>query len=1239
MQSNTFYRFMSWVMLFCYSHTLFVPGAYGVDVPSAYRSQDFDISNYTLRVQRVITPKEFGLENEVQDLHAEHQDHSKSEPWHFKLQVLHRQLENDDIQNDTGGLETISAGQKQDLKIVAEHTVSPWQQNNDKALKLLHDKEDKSYGVQWLVPQLGNVVVDWNGSVLLKGGDSDSLTSKIRVETFGNVVLDDLYAKHLQVAAAFVINTGTSKIDRLDVKLNHPEQTSAFVVDEDSALDVKNLNLQGGALFNHGQVKFAAKGQLDLWNEGFFNHGIVQGVEGAAIHHGGVMANYGKFLSSGLRVDGNFFSNYGEIQADNLSFDLKKGGENHATIKTNEATQLKTKLHWRNFGEMSGAGKQTLEIGGDLYNHKQMSAAIQKVNVQGATYNEGTIHGEENLDFSTKHLSNAVTGKIGGHGASTVSVGEGLSEGDIYGRRGLSFTTGGKFINRGKLGSGASDNAQTTHGPLTLDLKKSSKFVNESEGKLMGSEVATSGRGELINHGSVHGEQQTQIKNSQLTNIGVVSSQGHVHLGLKKSLVNEGKITGATGEISGKCKLVNASGTKDEPGLSFKESLEFARFSGQFANKGHMAVGGKIKGEIAQLENRGFIEASQGYDLSVQNLQNLGAFLGTGNLKVTRGKNQGHLQGTGLELTVGSKFTNQGNLLLRHINGSGSLINENILKLESSTDAPSVIECNAFKNSTGTYLGEAITGKLTGEHIVFGSRDWHNDAGAGIEAGQVEFKAVAKAGRRSRQREGQAVNAGILKTKQLDIKRQSFTNDETISTNTLTLTGKSFKNSATGDMEVSNTTIVDLHELVNAGIIDFKGAFNGTVQNLHNKGQFELQGDGNVLGTKLINDGIFIAEKRWQWNGQDFINNRNFAMHESAVTAKRQLINRGNVRLHKGKLQMSHLLNLNVIDDAKDLHSGFRSISNSATNQSAEFKSGLMENRGLVDFSQKGKLKFTGKQLLNTGTITSQHSEVNLQKLLNEGTFTAQQNLSGCVTTLDNSGSFKSAKGLIDLKGDHLLNSGNFTGHLGVRYNGRQLTNKKGGQIASTKDLNFTLSEASSNAGEIFSVNNQGSLTVNGQNITNTGMILGKDLKLTAEQLLNKGTIQAQEKITGDINILDNKHLLQTTKGAMVLQGNTLTNSGKILGTGGLSYKGTTVTNASGAAIGSSQAVNLNFSKTLKNKGKIQGDKTINLTGREIFNWDKIIGLLGKSIWNISWKVENRGKIQLNELDLQGRYA
>ncbi|MFP9530483.1 hemagglutinin repeat-containing protein [Pectobacterium brasiliense] len=1059
-------------------------------------------------------------------------------------------------------------------------------------------------------------------------------TLEARTLTVDAQTLDN-HGKMLGVDALTLAITGTARNQGKWLSQGRSTLT-ADRVDNHGQWQAGDLTLQANELTNSGQIfgidalsLSADNGLTNQQNAKLLSQGI-------AVLRAASVTNDGDAQADRLTFEAQQLTNRGRMQGDNgLAVTLDRA--NPASVLTNQGTLLSGGDGWLsasqldNQGSISGVGTLTLDSG--AISNAGTVIADRALSLNGDYQGAGLLHTADTLTLRSNQLNNSGrwesralalnggsfsnTGTVIGERGITLELRDGLTVGST----GQLLTNGvlqaqaGTVVNDGRwqgntLTLTADDvgNAGQLLGLSALSLTAKNRLDNAKTGQLLSQGQAVLNAAEASNEGEWQADGLT-LDAQQLTNTGHIQGDQSLKLTLANGdVTNQGTLWSKNADIAART-LTNAGNITGVDGLQL--TLDDALTNQGALSSYHLTA------QAGRLDNRGKINGLDRLELTVGNSLD----------------NQGSLYGAALALNA-TDLTNRGTMTgvdSLSLNLNGTLNNTRDISSTALTlRANDVFNHGTLAGVNGLTLelGNQLDnqGALNSQALSITANDLTND-------GQIN-------GTRSLQLtlDGTLTNTGDLTSQRIDITAQDVLNH--------------------GQVLGSDDLQVDLRNtLDNRGLISGSNTLGIVANHIDQQGTLEaraltvdaqtLDNHGKMLGVDALTLAIAgTARNQGKWLSQgrstltaDRVDNHGQWQAGDLTLQASELTNSGQIFGIDG-LSLSAANGLTNQQNAKLLSQGI-----------AVLRAATVENDGDV---QADRLTFEAQQLTNRGRIQGDNGlAVTLDRtnpasrLTNQGTLLSGGDSWLSASQLDNQGTV-SGVGTLTLDSGAINNAGTVIADGALTLDG----DYQGAGLLHTADTLTLRGNQLNNSGRWESR----ALTLNGGTFSNTGTVIGErgiTLELRdgltvngAGQLLTNGALLAQAGAVINDGFWQGKTL--------ELSANDLTNGGTLLGQDGLrlDLPGTYQGNAQSRLLSDGEAVitagrltqsgeiaagTLHLTTTtLDNSGRVLGSSGLTVTNR-----DELINRAGAELLTNgagrldSGTLSNAGTLQANDLQLR----
>ncbi|RYC46182.1 hemolysin BL-binding protein [Pectobacterium zantedeschiae] len=1077
---------------------------------------------------------------------------------------------------------------------------------------------------------------------------------------------------------------------------------------------------QGSSMLTADQVDNQGQwqaGDITLQANDLTNSGQIFGINALSLTtaHGLTNQQNGTLLSQGIAaLRAASVTNDGDVQADRLTFEAQQltnrgriqgdrelavmlDSNNPASLLTNKGTLLSggnTQLNASqldNQGTVSGVGK--MEVQSAAIRNAGNLIADGALSLSGDYQGAGLLHTADTLTLRGNQLNNSGRwesrelalnggslnnqGTLVGERGITLELRDGLT----VGRDGQLLTNGtllaqaGEVINdgfwQGKTLTLTADeiaNAGQILGLSALSLTAKDRLDNAQNGKLLtqgiavlqATHVANDGEWQadsltldaqnLNNRGHIQGDKSLKVTlaNGELHNQGTLWSENAAFAA--QTLTNEGNITGVNGLQLTLDNTLTNQGTLNSYQLS--------------AQADRLVNSGKINGldrldltAVDSLDNQGALYGDA-LTLNANNLTNSGDITGvdslilnlTGTLNNARDVssnaltlkandvfNHGTLMGVnGLTLELGNHLDNQGAL------------NSHALSI-TANDLTNDGQINGTRSLQLTLDGTLTnTGGLTSQQIGVTAEDVLNHGQMlGSDDLQLDLR-------------NKLDNRGVISgSNTLGVIAKGLDQQGTLEARALTVDAQTLNNS--GKMlGVDALTQAIAGTARNQGKWLSQGSSTLTADQVDNHGQWQA-GDITLHANDLTNSGqIFGINALSLTTAHGLTNQQNGTLLSQGIAALRaaSVINDGDVQAERLTFEAQQLTNRGRIQGDREL----------AVMLDSNNPASLLTNKGTL--LSGGNTQLNASQFDNQGTVSGVGKmEVQSAAIRNAGNLIADGALSlsgdyqgaGLLHTADT----------LTLRGNQLNNSGRWESRE-LALNGGALNNQ--GTLVGERGITLELRDGLTVGRDGQLLTNDTLLAQAGE-IVNDGFWQGKTLELSANDLINGGSLLGQDDLRLDLQRTyqgtDLSHLLsdgngvinaervtqsgEIAAGTLQLTTGALENGGRVLGINGLTVTnrdallnragGELLTNGAGRVdsgsltnAGTLQANDLQLRVgEIDNQGRIQGTEALRLLDVLRYVGDKSSQLLSKGVATLNAKrADNAGLWQAGTLTLNG---
>ncbi|PWC16292.1 hemagglutinin repeat-containing protein, partial [Brenneria corticis] len=1089
-----------------------------------------------------------------------------------------------------------------------------------------------------------------------------------------------LSGKALDLTAQNILQNGLLEGKRLDVHAGTLDNQGKMLGVDALTLAIGDGLHNSGALLSQGDSTVTAQtvdnygqwqaGNIALTADKVSNAGQIIGIAALTLTANQSLRNLqsGKLLTQGVAtLLAAEALNQGEWQAGSLLL-AAQGFSNQGTIISAGDTQLSAR-QINNQGVLSGSGA-TLLVGEDIRNDGDLLAATS-LSVAGNYQGAGRLQTDGALTLRGDSLRNGGDwqgdilrlqgltldnqGTLLGN-TIDVSANNMVNGGEIAAFDALRLTLDGGLENQGSLYAAAltldvadlfNQGDIAAESRLTLDLNNTLHNSGDIYGNLLAINAAQAANdgtltgveglsvnlaGDLVNQGGI-ASRLLSVEADNLTNQGDMQGVNDLRLALQNDLHNDGLISGSQalevtaknidqrGTLEGRTLTMRAANLANQGKMLGVDALTVtldAADGVRLLNQGVLLSGGDTRLSSPQIDNQGIISGSgatvltsgetrnDGDILAAQSLSLYGDYQGQGSLNTDgaltlRGgylRNAGYWESRALAL-VGDTIANQGtivgtvaDIIAKDVINDGEItaVNKLTFALENSLSNQgalngTLLEVSADRLSNkgeinavdGLKLavndGLDNQGALYGAALTIAARDLVNHGAiTGIDSLKLNLAQSLN-------------NTGSLNSNLLTAEAAQGTNDgQIIGVNGLSL-------SFSGDLD--NNGLISGNNTLNvaAGRLNQRDTLEG--RTLHLQAD-ELDNQGKMLGVDALTLAISgNARNQGKWLSQG----------DSTLTAERvenlgvwqaDTIDAAAALLtNNGQIVGLSALNLTVNDAFSN------QLGALISGGDGRLSAGRFDNRGT--WSSSGQTTLNGTAIRNDGDIIAGAG------LSLNGEYQGD----GLLYTT----------GLLALRGNRLTNTGRWESSA-LQLTAESLDNQ--GTIIGEQGLELDLS------GDL-TVGADGQLLTNGEllaqaaSVSNQGFWQGKLLALTADALLNHGTLVGQNmlRLALQQSYQGNERSQLLSDGNAILTANRVMQNGEV----------------------AADNLQLN-SETLENAGRLLGLNHLQITSREaltnreggeiLTNGDAVINsarfsnggaLLAGDLRLSAGRVENQGEI------------
>ena len=1086
----------------------------------------------------------------------------------------------------------------------------------------------------------GDMVLDASGKLTLK----NSLTSGALTAKGESIALNGDHkaggAVTLNGAQAVTVNAGSLLSDDAislssngQVALNHGKLTAKKAIQ----LSAAEITTDKTSTADSGDdIRLTARNKIDNAAQLTAGNALTLNTKQAK--------NSGALLAQQQTLHADTLENSGQIESgDTLDITAAQIG-NSGAMRSNEALTLNAE-QLINSGEMQG--NQTLALTTDrLENSGTLSA--DGLTLKGKNFtNSGKILGGKRSDISADRLTQ--NGTLSAQGTAQITVAQQLDNGgETSAQEALAIHSGSVFNQGSFIAPQLTFNGQqlgnegVIQGNRTLQIRADE--LNNG-GSLMGDDLLIHGKN-LTNSGKFLGGTRSDIRADRLTQSGTINSD-NTQLTLADTLDNSGAIAGQDALTISSNHLLN-QGSLTAPQLTLSSpqltnsgliqgSKSLALSAEQLDNLhgGSIASASDLTLDLPTLNNSGLIKSDAGLLLSGDSLTNSGEInAATLNASHNQLINQqgGKLLAQGAMQLQQKQLSNDGELAAESLNINAQALHNNGL-LQGNKDL--AITGSDLTNGGTLLSGGNLTlqsdslinqGLMQGDALSLTATDWQNSGNALSEHdADLHSKTLHNSGKILGQHKVQlqadnSDNSGWLVAQALALRGDMINSGLLQGNDELTLHGGTIDNQRAGQLLSGGTLDLATTQLDNQGALQ--------ADTLRVKAQ-DWQNSGSARAASLLDA---------QVNNE--INNGGSLTSEQALTLTGDRIsNQGKLAADSLSLNTPQLTNGGLLqgNSALTLHS-----TQFNNQQGGELLSGgplaltldRLDNAGLLQVG--GALDITAREVSNGGNMLADNISAQVDETLtNNGELLAKQQATLSAQALDNHGALAAQN--LTLTADTLHNRGALQGDKLLDINAQQLDNQASGTLLSGN-----------------------SLLLHGDRFSNDGSLQGKQVDIQGNTLINRGSINGIDKLTGNLRdelnnggsllsqgnaSLTANRLLNSGKmlaDGLTLRGQTLNNSGLWQGSSLLDAQGSSLTSAAGSRTLSGGLLTLNADQ-LTTDGILQGEQAqISANG-----WQHQGSLLGNSglTADVAGQLTNNGdllsqdgaQIHAQNLNNQGR--
>ncbi|BFU32068.1 hemagglutinin repeat-containing protein [Enterobacter asburiae] len=860
-------------------------------------------------------------------------------------------------------------------------------------------------------------------------------------------------------------------------------------------------------------------------------------------------------------------------------------------------------------GSAVSAGESLALSGGQLVLDGQSRAdAAADIRLTGSTVsNQGQVNAGRDIALSGDRVSSS--GLLAAKGRLDVNAGEltngGTAQGSDVTLKGQTVTNSGTLQSAGNLTLSAGTLAQRG----TLSAKGNADVTAQqtlrNDGSLLADGAMNVTAGALEQNGTLSGATALTAQAGTLTSgqASRTTSQGNIQITATRSASLNGQTDAAGAVTVSAGDLTTGRDAHLQSGQGLTLQAQNAALNGTQAAKGALSVtagtiahAGKSTGDALSFNATG--DLTSGGELTAGAITLSGQnILQSGAAKADR-----------MTLTAPGRITSSGSLV------AGIL----------SLDAASV-------ENGGLLQGTTLLGLKTGSLA--------NLAGGSVYSAQdltLNVPVLANG--------GLITTDGTLRIKGDTLTNQGEINGVSLSSDYLSLT-------SSGRLLADDRLTLNGTTLVNAGSIA-AGDLHITADSLENQGTVEGDAALTLGVADITNRGALRSGGTLTLNGDTLTSSGELSATALLLNLTRQVSNEagGRVIARDGLTLTAASLTNSGLMAGTDAQFNSASVTNGGTLQGtrsltatgaqlSNLQAGMLLSGGALDLHhttlnnaglmQGNTLNLATGEWMNTGNALGEAgvTAAVTGALTNSGKVLSQQALDVQAGNTDNRGQLLAK--VLTLRGD-LQNSGLLQGSSTLAWSGNTFANQTQGQVTGGETLTLsghTLSNAGSLQGrsatlDAAGLNNQGSVqaldaltlaatgrldntgallsqnlfTLTAAQLFNDGRLAGKALTVNAAQLTNTGMLQGNDTLALTTRALSNGATGQLVSGSgLNLSLDTLDNAGLLLVNGGLTLRGSDLTNRGDIQ---AQDLDLGLGNALSNTGNIvaTGDAALHAT-------------------------------------------
>ncbi|MEH0876059.1 hemagglutinin repeat-containing protein [Pectobacterium cacticida] len=1058
-----------------------------------------------------------------------------------------------------------------------------------------------------------------------------------------------LYGAAVTLNANDLTNRGTlTGIDSLSLGLNG-------TLNNTRDISSNALTLNANDVFNHGTMTgvngltFLLGNHLD--NQGTLNSqalaitandltndGQINGTRSLQLTLDGTLTNTGDLTSPRIGITAAGVLNYGQVLgADDLQFDLRNTLDNRGLISgsttlgivanhidqqgTLEARALKVDAQTLdNHGKMLGVDALTLAIAGTARNQgkwlSQGSSTLtaDQVDNQGQWQagditlqatdltNRGQIFGLDALSLTTHNtLNNQQDAKLLSQGVAVLRAATAVNDGDWQADN-LTLEAQ-QLTNRGRM--------QGDHGlAIMLDRTNPASRLTNQGTLLSGGDTQLSAS-QLDNQGTVSGVGKMTLDGGAINNTGNVIADGALSLngdyqgaGLlhtADTLTLRGNQLNNSGRWESRTLALNGSAFSNTGTVIGERGLTLELRDGlTVGSAGQLLTNGALQAQAGTVINDGFWQGKT-LELLANDLTNGGTLLGQDGLRLDlpgtyQGNAQSRLLSDGEAVITADRLTQSGeiaadtlSLTTTTLDNSGRVLGSNGLTVTNRDELLNRAGGELLTNGAGRLDSAALrnAGTLQANDLQLGAREIDNQGHIqGTDALRL-LDVLRYVGDKS----SQLLSNGVA-----TLHATRADNAGLWQAGTLLLNGNTFSNSG---------TVAGLSGL----------SLNGDA--LNNQGELFSQGAVTVTGKTLENSGTLTGVGGFTLNLTDRVDN----------LATGRLLSGGTGELTTGVLRNQGLWQSDALQlTARDLEQQGNLL---GVQRVTLQLSGTYQGAQGSQLVSGGDLSLTAHDILNRGQIQGRTLTLGADELTNHGTLRGDSALDATVSRqLTNASQARlSSDGSLNVQAAELANQGEIKAAT-TTLTGNTLTN--GGTVQGTAALQLDAADRIVNqqAGQLLS---DGTTTLNAAAVENLGWQQGRGLTVNTTQLIQQGSLMAQDKLTLKIPQWVNNGLVQA--GELEIIADELDNHGTLLGLTQLALQTQRLINRQGAKLYSAQDLRLKTHE-LQQDGQLValGNLSAEITGPLTFTQSMAAGR--QLTLNVAGDLDQRGTLQGQSVQL-----